>query len=279
MTLSGENLALGYTSGTLVVDDQSVTIPAARITVIVGPNACGKSTLLRGLAGLMRPDSGRVLLDGSEIARLPATELARRLGMLPQQPSTPDGITVADLVGRGRHPHQRWFRQWSADDEAAVSAALHETGMTGLADRPVAELSGGQRQRAWIALVLAQGPATMLLDEPTTFLDLAHQLDVLDLLRTVNTEQRRTIVMVLHDLELAARYADHLIAMRDGRIVAEGAPSAVVTEELVASVFGVDALVTPDPLTGTPLVLPRPGRVGRTMSFRSRGTGLGDRRT
>ena len=272
MTLSGENLALGYTPGALVVDDQSVTIPAARITVIVGPNACGKSTLLRGLAGLIRPSSGRVLLDGSEIARLPATELARRLGVLPQQPSTPDGITVADLVGRGRHPHQRWFRQWSADDEAAVSAALHATGTAELADRPVAELSGGQRQRAWIALVLAQGPGTMLLDEPTTFLDLAHQLDVLDLLRAVNAEQRRTIVMVLHDLELAARYADHLIAMRDGRIVAEGAPSAVVTEELVSSVFGVDALVTPDPLTGTPLVLPRPGTRGGVVPVSGRWT-------
>ncbi|MBN9794285.1 cobalamin/Fe(3+)-siderophore ABC transporter ATP-binding protein [Pseudonocardia sp. TMWB2A] len=259
MTLSGERLTLGHHPGQVVIDDQSVTVPASRITVIVGPNASGKSTLLRGLAGLLRPAAGRVLLDGAEIARLPATDLARRLGVLPQQPTTPDGITVADLVGRGRHPHQRWFRQWSAEDEAAVSGALAATGLTGLADRPVAELSGGQRQRAWIALVLAQGPGTMLLDEPTTFLDLAHQLDVLDLLRVVNAEQGRTVVMVLHDLELAARYADHLIAVRDGRIVAEGVPSAVVTEELVSSVFGVDALVMPDPLTGTPLVLPRPG--------------------
>ncbi|MBN9737165.1 MULTISPECIES: ABC transporter ATP-binding protein [unclassified Pseudonocardia] len=258
MTLTGQDLRLGYTAATMVVDGESVTIPDGRITVIVGPNACGKSTLLRGLAGLMRPHGGRVLLDGAELAGLPATEVARRIGVLPQQPATPDGITVADLVGRGRHPHQRWFRQWSADDERAVAAALAATGLDDLADRPVAELSGGQRQRAWIALVLAQGPETMLLDEPTTFLDLAHQLDVLELLRGVNAGQGRTVVMVLHDLELAARYAHHLIAMSDGRIVAEGAPSDVVTSELVSSVFGVDALVMPDPLTGTPLVLPRP---------------------
>ncbi|MEQ3550314.1 ABC transporter ATP-binding protein [Pseudonocardia nematodicida] len=258
MTLTGENLRLGYGAERTVVDGQSVTLPAGRITVIVGPNACGKSTLLRGLAGLMKPDAGRVLLDGGELRRLPATEVARRIGVLPQQPTAPDGITVADLVGRGRHPHQRWFRQWSADDEAAVESALSATGLDGLADRPVAELSGGQRQRAWIALVLAQGPGTMLLDEPTTFLDLAHQLDVLELLRGINADDGRTVVMVLHDLELAARYAHHLIAMSGGRIVAEGDPCSVVTEELVSTVFGVDALVTADPLTGTPLVLPRP---------------------
>ena len=259
MSLSAEHLTLGYGAGRVVVDGQSLTVPPGRVTAIIGPNGCGKSTLLRGLAGLLRPASGRVLLDGTDITRLPAPDLARRLGVLPQQPSTPDGITVADLVGRGRHPHQRWFRQWSAHDETAVAAALHATGLDGLADRPVAELSGGQRQRVWIALVLAQGPGTMLLDEPTTFLDLAHQLDVLELLRAVNAEQGRTVVLVLHDLELAARYADHLVAMRDGRVVAEGVPAAVVTEELVSSVFGVDALVVPDPLTGTPLVLPRPG--------------------
>ncbi|MEU6699258.1 ABC transporter ATP-binding protein [Pseudonocardia sp. NPDC046786] len=258
MTLACHHLSLGYAAGQPVVDGQSVQIPDGRITVIVGPNACGKSTLLRGLAGLMRPQAGRVLLDGTELSRLPATELARRVGVLPQQPTAPDGITVADLVGRGRHPHQRWFRQWSEEDEEAVGAALAATGLADLADRPVAELSGGQRQRAWIALVLAQGPETMLLDEPTTFLDLAHQLDVLELLRTVNVEQGRTVVMVLHDLELAARYAHHLIAMSGGRIVAEGEPGEIVTEELVSSVFGVDALVTTDPLTGTPLVLPRP---------------------
>ncbi|MEU3271271.1 ABC transporter ATP-binding protein [Saccharomonospora sp. NPDC006951] len=258
MTLTGHNLHLGYGAARMVVDGESVTIPSGRTTVIVGPNGCGKSTLLRGLAGLLRPRPGRVSLDGDELTALPAVELARRLGVLPQQPAAPDGITVADLVGRGRHPHQRWFRQWSADDETAVAAALEATGLAELAERPVSELSGGQRQRAWIALVLAQDPNTMLLDEPTTFLDLAHQLDVLELLRTINNEHGRTIVMVLHDLELAARYAHHLIAMLDGRIVAEGTPGDVLTEDLVASVFAVDALVMADPLTGTPLVLPRP---------------------
>ncbi|ANY09368.1 ABC transporter ATP-binding protein [Pseudonocardia sp. HH130630-07] len=258
MTLTGQDLRLAYVPERTVVHDATIAIPPGRTTAIVGPNGCGKSTLLRGLAGLLRPRSGRVHLDGTALTSWPAAELARRLGMLPQQPVAPDGITVADLVGRGRHPHQRWFRQWSADDETAVADALAATDLAGLADRPVAELSGGQRQRAWIALVLAQSPETMLLDEPTTFLDLAHQLDVLDLLRRVNRERGRTVVMVLHDLELAARYADHLVALREGRIVAEGPPAEVVTEELVRSVFGVDALVLPDPLTGTPLVLPRP---------------------
>ncbi|MFC5136695.1 ABC transporter ATP-binding protein [Actinomycetospora rhizophila] len=260
MTLSGRDLRLGYGADRVVIDGQSVRLPAGRITAIVGPNACGKSTLLRGLAGLLRPTGGHVLLDGDELARLPALEVARRVGVLPQAPVAPDGITVADLVGRGRHPHQRWFRQWSARDEAAVEAALAATGLTDLADRPVAELSGGQRQRAWIALVLAQGPETMLLDEPTSFLDLAHQLDVLEVLAGINADDGRTVVMVLHDLELAARYAHHVIAMHDGRIVAEGRPAEVVTEDVVASVFGVDALVIEDPLTGTPLVLPRPRR-------------------
>jgi iron complex transport system ATP-binding protein len=258
MTLTAERLQLGYTPAHTVVDVPSVQIPPGRITAIVGPNGCGKSTLLRGLAGIMRPTTGRVLLDGAELTRLRPTELARRIGMLPQQPMAPDGITVADLVGRGRHPHQRWFRQWSTDDESAVAAALTATGLAGIADRPVAELSGGQRQRAWIALVLAQGPDTMLLDEPTTFLDLAFQLDVLELLRTINLEHGRTVVMVLHDLELAGRYAHHVIAMQDGRIVGQGTPAEVVTEQTLATVFGVDALVVDDPLTGTPLVIPRP---------------------
>lgn len=256
--LAARDLSLGYAPGRDVVSDLSVQVPDGAITAIVGPNACGKSTLLRGLARLLRPRSGTVLLDGADIAGLAPVTLATRLGMLPQQPVAPDGVTVADLVARGRHPHQRWFRQWSADDERAVVGALAATGLSDLADRGVDELSGGQRQRVWIALALAQGPATMLLDEPTTFLDLAHQLDVLDLLRRLNAEHGRTVVLVLHDLELAARYAHHLIAMRDGRVEAAGAPVDVVTEETVGRVFGVDALVTPDPLTGTPLVLPRP---------------------
>ncbi|MDN5915584.1 MAG: ABC transporter ATP-binding protein [Pseudonocardia sp.] len=256
--LSARDLRLGYSAEHTVVEDLSVSVPDARITAIVGPNACGKSTLLRGLARLLRPSAGTVLLDGEDISRLAPVTLATRLGMLPQQPVAPDGITVADLVGRGRHPHQRWFRQWSEADEQAVTDALAATGLDELAERGVDELSGGQRQRVWIALALAQGPSIMLLDEPTTFLDLAHQLDVLDLLRRLNAERATTIVMVLHDLELAARYAHHLIAMRDGRVEAEGPPGEVVTEETVHRVFGVEAMVMPDPLTHTPLVLPRP---------------------
>ena len=184
--------------------------------MIVGANACGKSTLLRGLARLLKPKGGSVLLDGEDIARLPTKQVAIRLGILPQQPIAPEGITVADLVARGRHPHQRWFRQFSIEDEAAVAAALDATEITDLADRSVDELSGGQRQRVWIALTLAQGTPLMLLDEPTTFLDLAHQVEVLDLLADLNEREGRTIVLVLHDLNLACRYAHHLVAMKDG---------------------------------------------------------------
>jgi iron complex transport system ATP-binding protein len=255
--LTAQRLTLAY-GDRAVVKDLCVRVPSGRITAVVGPNGCGKSTLLRGLARLLRPRSGTVLLDGADIARLPAVRLATRMGMLPQQPVAPDGITVADLVGRGRHPHQRWFRQWSPADEAAVAEALAATGLSELTDRPVDELSGGQRQRVWIALALAQGPEIMLLDEPTTFLDLAHQVDVLDLLRELNTTRGRTILLVLHDLNLAARYADHLVAMKEGRIAAEGSPREVVRADIVSDVFGLDCAVIDDPLTGTPLVLPRP---------------------
>ncbi|HKE74243.1 MAG TPA: ABC transporter ATP-binding protein [Acidimicrobiales bacterium] len=255
--LAAEDLSLAYDDRP-VVDGLSLAIPAGAVTVIVGANACGKSTLLRGLGRLLRPRGGTVLLDGADIGRLPTREVATRLGLLPQQPVAPDGITVADLVARGRHPHQRWFRPWSPADADAVAAALAATGMDGLADRPVDELSGGQRQRAWIALALAQGTDLMLLDEPTTFLDLAHQVEVLDLLARLNAAEGRTVVLVLHDLNLACRYAHHLVAMRAGRVVAEGRPAEVVTAALVADVFGLAAEVFPDPLTGTPLVLPVP---------------------
>jgi iron complex transport system ATP-binding protein len=256
-SLRAEHLSLAYDDRP-IVDDLTVTIPDGRITVIVGANACGKSTLLRGLARLLKPRAGCVLLDGADIRRRPTREVATRLGRLPQQPVAPEGITVGDLVARGRHPHQRWLRQFSGDDEAAVGAALAATGTTDLAQRSVDELSGGQRQRVWIALALAQGTPLMLFDEPTTFLDLAHQVDVLDLLARLNETEGRTIVAVLHDLNLACRYAHHLVAMRDGGIVAEGAPGDVITPELVRAVFDLDAHVIPDPLTGTPLVLPVP---------------------
>lgn len=257
--LRAEQLSLAYDER-LISKDLSVQIPDGRITVIVGANACGKSTLLRGLARLLKPRAGAVLLDGHDIHRLPTKQVATRLGILPQQPIAPEGITVSDLVARGRNPYQRFFRQWSDADEDAVDRALHATRTADLADRSVDELSGGQRQRVWIALALAQDTPVMLLDEPTTFLDLAHQVEVLDLLAELNECDGRTIVLVLHDLNLACRYADHLIAMKDGRIVAEGTPDTVITGEVVADVFGLHARIVPDPVTGTPLVIPVPAR-------------------
>ncbi len=263
--LAAVDVRLAY-EDRVVVDGLTVTIPAGRVTVIVGANACGKSTLLRGLARLLRPKDGRVLLDGQDIQRLPTKEVARRLGILPQQPIAPEGITVADLVSRGRNPHQRWLRQFSPDDELAVLTALDATEIADLADRSVDELSGGQRQRVWIALALAQGTPLMLLDEPTTFLDLAHQVEVLDLLARLNEREGRTIVLVLHDLNLACRYAHHLVAMKGGRIVAEGPPGDVITTECVAEVFDLECAVIPDPLTGTPLVLPIPSGSPRAVA-------------
>ncbi|MEV6283339.1 ABC transporter ATP-binding protein [Kribbella sp. NPDC051770] len=257
--LRSENLTLAY-DGTPVVHDLSVEIPPGKITVIVGANACGKSTLLRGLARLLVPRGGAVYLDDVDVRRVPGGELATKLGLLPQQPVAPEGITVADLVGRGRHPHQRWFRQWTPEDEQVVTEALAATGTADLANRCLDQLSGGQRQRVWIALALAQDAHTMLLDEPTTFLDLAHQLEILDLVQDLNHQHHKTIVLVLHDLNLASRYADHLIALKSGRIVATGPPAEVITSETVEEVFGLSCEVIPDPLTGTPLVLPRPRR-------------------
>jgi iron complex transport system ATP-binding protein len=243
-----------------VVDDLSFTLPPRQITAIVGANACGKSTLLRALARLLAPRAGAVYLDGHDIARLPTRVVATHVGLLAQLPVAPEGLTVADLVVHGRYPHQRWFRQWSPDDERAVRAALAATGTTELAERPVDELSGGQRQRAWIAMALAQDTPIMLLDEPTTFLDIAHQIEILDLLAGLNETEGRTIALVLHDLNHACRYAHHLVAIADGRIVAEGPPAGVVTPAMVKSVFNLDCLIIPDPITGTPLVIPRGAR-------------------
>jgi iron complex transport system ATP-binding protein len=253
--LRAEGLRLAYDER-VVVEDLSLLVPPGEITVIVGANACGKSTLLRALARLLTPRAGTVYLDGRSVHQTPTRQVARQLGILPQAPVAPEGLTVVDLVTRGRSPHQTWWRQWSAADERAVSEALRATELTDLADRPVDELSGGQRQRAWIAMAVAQQTPILLLDEPTTFLDLAHQIDVLDLVVDLNRRESRTIVMVLHDLNQACRYADHVIAMKSGRIVTRGTPAEVVTPEVVTEVFDVRCQVTTDPVSGTPLVIP-----------------------
>ena len=253
--LEARELAVGY-GGSAIVKDASVALPPGAISVIVGANACGKSTLLKTFARILKPTSGAALLDGLSVHSLPTRTLATRLGLLPQQPSAPEGITVADLVGRGRHPHQRLLRTWSRSDQAIVAEAMAATGITELADRSVDELSGGQRQRVWIAMALAQRTDVLLLDEPTTFLDVTHQLEILDLLTDLNRTRGTTIAMVLHDINLAARYADHLIAMKAGQIAAAGGPAQIITPELIRTVFNLESRIITDPVSGTPLVLP-----------------------
>jgi iron complex transport system ATP-binding protein len=253
--LSARAVTLGY-GDRAAVHELSAEVPDQRITVIVGANACGKSTLLRGMARLLRPSSGAVLLDGQAIATLPSRQVARTLGLLPQNPVTPEGVGVVDLVGRGRHPHQGALQRWSRADEHAVAEALELTDTLDLADRLVDELSGGQRQRVWIAMALAQQTDLLLLDEPTTYLDVAHQVEVLDLLAELNAERGTTVVMVLHDLNLAARYAQQLVVMKEGRILRCGAPEEVLDVECVREAFGLESQVLADPVAGCPMVVP-----------------------
>ncbi|WP_448615157.1 ABC transporter ATP-binding protein [Modestobacter sp. URMC 112] len=264
--LAADGVRLAY-GDRVVVDSLDLSLTDGSFTAIIGPNGCGKSTLLRALGRLLRPTAGAVLLDGRAITATPTREVAKVLGLLPQTPLAPEGLTVADLVARGRHPHQSWLRQWSSDDAAVVAEALAWTDLSELADAPVDALSGGQRQRAWISMALAQGTDLLLLDEPTTYLDLAHQVDVLELISRLHTERGRTVAVVLHDLNLAARYAQRLVAMKDGVLVAAGTPEEVLTERLLAEVFELEARVLPDPVTGTPMVVPvRRLRDGRTPS-------------
>jgi iron complex transport system ATP-binding protein len=253
--LTTRNLTLAY-DNTLIVRDLTLAIPPGQITVLVGANGCGKSTLLRGLARLLKPNQGAVYLDGKSIAQQPTRKVAQQLGLLPQSPVAPEGVTVKELVSQGRYPYQNWLQQWSAQDEQYVQQALEITDLVELGDRPLDTLSGGQRQRAWIAMTLAQNTQILLLDEPTTFLDLAHQIEVLDLLHQLNQEQGRTIVMVLHDLNHACRYADYLVAIKAGRIFAAGDPKSVITEETVQAVFNLQCQIYPDPIAGTPMCIP-----------------------
>lgn len=253
--LRASGLGVGY-GERLVLDDVHLNVPTGRVSAVVGPNGCGKSTLLRTMARVLTPREGSVLLDGRSVHEQPSRDVARVLGLLPQTTIAPERLTVLELVQRGRYPHRGAFGRWRPEDQEAVDRALAATATTDFADRAVDELSGGQRQRAWIAMVLAQETPLLLLDEPTTYLDLAHRLEVLRLLRRLNADSGTTVVMVLHDLDEACRYADHLIAMRDGAIVAQGPPTEIVTPALVEEVFGVRCVTVPDPVAGTPLVVP-----------------------
>ena len=261
--LGAERVTVGY-GGDPVVRDLTLDIPDGKVTAIVGPNGCGKSTLLRTLARLLAPSGGRVRLDGEAITSVATREVSRRLSLLPQSPIAPDGLLVRDLVGRGRHPHQTWFRQWSPADEQVVEQALRLTDTWDLRDRALDQLSGGQRQRAWIAMTLAQDTDLVLLDEPTTFLDLAHQVEVLDLVTRLNRERGRTVAMVLHDLNLAARYSDLVVVMKDGAVVASGTPREVFTSALLEEVFGLRADILDDPRSGLPVVVPVSAPATRT---------------
>lgn len=251
-----DRVVAGY-GPTAIVKDVSLRIPDGKISVIIGANACGKSTLLKTMARLIKPCSGMVELDGMRIDNIPTKKLACTLGLLPQSPIAPEGIAVADLVGRGRFPHQGFLKGWSKEDEEAVAEALEMMGIVDLSDKGIDELSGGQRQRVWIAMVLAQQTDILLLDEPTTFLDITHQVEILDLLKKLNRTRKITIVMVLHDINLSARYADYIFAIKDGRLVAEGSPSKIITEEFMYEVFKLSSLIIEDPLSHTPVVLPR----------------------
>ena len=259
-TLTTRKLTLSYDKNS-VIGGLDLAIPTGQMTALVGPNGCGKSTLLRGLARLLKPQSGAVYLDGKAIAQLPTKEVAKRIGILPQSPCAPEGLTVRELIAQGRYPHQTWLQQWSQEDEKMLKQVIAMTHLVPFAERPLDTLPGGQRQRAWIAMTLAQNTDILLLDEPTTFLDLAHQIEVLDLLYDLNCDHGRTIVMVLHDLNLACRYADNLIALCNGQVFSQGTVMQVMTETMLKEVFGLESLIMVDPVAKTPMCIP----IGRKM--------------
>lgn len=250
-----EKISAGYDNN-IILHDVSISIPSNKISIIIGANGCGKSTLLKTMARLIKPASGQVTLDGKPINKIPSKKLARVLGLLPQSPIVPEGITVADLVGRGRYPHQTFLSGWTKQDYEAVSEAMEFMNITELADRNIDELSGGQRQRVWIAMALAQQTDILFLDEPTTFLDITYQIEILDLLTDLNQKHGKTIVMVLHDINLSARYADYIFALHKGKLVAEGEPSKIITSKLIEDIFGLHCTVIEDPVSGSPSVVP-----------------------
>ncbi|WP_158736019.1 ABC transporter ATP-binding protein [Alteribacillus sp. YIM 98480] len=254
-TIEGKNVTIGY-GDTTIIDSLDVAIPKGKVTVLIGGNGCGKSTLLRSLSRLLKPDAGQIILEGADISKMRTKEIAKKMAVLPQSPTAPEGLTVLQLVKQGRYPYQSWAKQWSKKDEEAVTKALEAANMADFQDRPVDSLSGGQRQRAWIAMILAQNTETLFLDEPTTYLDMTHQIDILDLLFDLNKQNGRTIVMVLHDLNLACRYADHIIAIKDKTIYSQGKPEDIISCDLVRNVFQMECQVTEDPLFGTPLCIP-----------------------
>jgi len=258
VSLSTQKLSISYQQRQ-VIDSLDLTLPTAKVSVLIGSNGCGKSTLLKAMARLLTPQSGSVILEGTDIHTSNTAQIARKLAILPQSPVAPEGITVRQLVSLGRFPYQNWLRQWSEEDEQQVNEALRLTGTVALQHRQVDALSGGQRQRVWIAMTLAQATPTLLLDEPTTYLDLAHQVEILELLRGLNQQQGKTIIMVLHDLNLACRYADHLVAVHEGRVYAQGAPQEIMTETLVREVFNLRCRIIDDPFFHTPLCIPFPG--------------------
>ncbi|RKD71333.1 iron complex transport system ATP-binding protein [Sinobaca qinghaiensis] len=251
-----EQIVAGYDQK-MILDHIDVEICSNQINTIIGANACGKSTLLKTMARLLKPKKGNITLDGKAIHKIPSKQLARIVGLLPQSPIVPEGITVADLVGRGRFPHQSFLKGWTKEDYEAIAEAMETMNITELADRNIDELSGGQRQRVWIAMALTQQTDILFLDEPTTFLDITYQVEILDLLTDLNQKYGTTIVMVLHDVNLAARYADHIFALRQGQLIAEGSPSEVITEELIKDIYNLDCLVIEDPVSRSPLVVPK----------------------
>ncbi|HJC85693.1 MAG TPA: ABC transporter ATP-binding protein [Candidatus Corynebacterium faecigallinarum] len=279
-SIRATGLTVGYGNDKAIINDLDLQVPVGKVTTVIGPNGCGKSTLLRAMSRLLPPRSGEIHLGTTDIGSMKRKDLSKIIGVLPQSPVAPPGLIVSDLVARGRHPHQSWIRQWSSTDEEEVMAALEMTSVASLADRPVDSLSGGQRQRVWISMVLAQNTDVLFLDEPTTYLDLSHSIELLDLVRRLKKQLDRTVVMVLHDLNLAVRYSDHLVVMREGEVMVTGSPREIITSEMLKDIFNLNAVVIDDPVTGGPLIVPSaPPEVGEHIADADPATTIETRHT